>query len=796
MMRHGGSFRRRLVDGATMFIVTALSLLLLVYVGFGEGKRTYEQFHIEKLIAQGRVVQNSMENYLRGGLPLKQYVGFKTLSEPIVESEDVDALAVYDPSGAQIFLTVDRSNPPLPQPSSAIKLVGETIELDSRGDHYQVILPLRTRFETVGSVVVISSKKQVDRRVQASFRPLLPLVVVLSAAFGIFVSFTARRLARMRAPWLQIAYGVTFLAMAAVLIVTLVTLYSDGFQDKARAAAATLSQRLHDYVDFNLRLRDLEGLDKVFSDFRHVNAEVSEAALIVDGVTLIDTQPSKLDKPWSPDPHSYEYIVTMSKPEQPRQVKLAVTVPVDLVYQQVERSVKNFAALFVASAFLASLFLQVASSMQRLALGLPNLAPSELVREESALTMVKPIFFLAVFLENMTYSFLPQFMQGVATNSGASIGLASLPFTIYYLCFAFSLIPAGHLSDRYGPKTLIWIGLMISAASMLSLTLPVGIFEVTAARGMAGIGQGILFIGIQSYILAAASPAKKTQGAAIIVFGFQGGMISGMAMGSLLVTYIHADGVFGISAAIGFATALYCIVLVPRSQAAAPERAGVGAALRGVWRNMAMVMRNLEFLKTMLFIGVPAKATLTGIVTFALPLLLARQGFHQEEIGQVIMLYGIGVVAASGYVSRLVDRTGKTELILFWGSAISGFGLLMIGMLGTELLGSLAPSTVLAITGVVVVGVAHGFINAPVVTHVAQSELAAQIGENSVAATYRFLERVGHVAGPFLVGQFFLVWGQSPHIVSWLGIVTGTLGILFILRVSARVNAVGPEVGS
>ena len=33
---------RWLFEGATMFIVAAASLFLLLYVGFGDGKRTYE----------------------------------------------------------------------------------------------------------------------------------------------------------------------------------------------------------------------------------------------------------------------------------------------------------------------------------------------------------------------------------------------------------------------------------------------------------------------------------------------------------------------------------------------------------------------------------------------------------------------------------------------------------------------------------------------------------------------------------------------------------------------------------
>ena len=125
-------------------------------------------------------------------------------------------------------------------------------------------------------------------------------------------------------------------------------------------------------------------------------------------------------------------------------------------------------------------------------------SPQATLSEETALIVVKPIFFLAVFLEHLTYSFLPKFMQDAAAASGVSLGFAAAPFTAYYLCFALSLIPAGHFSDRYGPKPLIWPGLILASASILGLMLPLGIIPMTALRALSGIGQGMLFIGIQS----------------------------------------------------------------------------------------------------------------------------------------------------------------------------------------------------------------------------------------------------------------------------------------------------------
>jgi predicted MFS family arabinose efflux permease len=203
---------------------------------------------------------------------------------------------------------------------------------------------------------------------------------------------------------------------------------------------------------------------------------------------------------------------------------------------------------------------------------------------------------------------------------------------------------------------------------MLSLTLPLGIVTATMIRALAGVGQGVIFIGIQSYVLAVSSPAKKTQAAAIIVFGFQGGMISGMATGSLLVAYLQPAGIFVVAAAIGMAMAVYSGFLMPRRAMSTVVDSSFGTVLRRVRDDMRKVARSNEFLKTMFLIGVPAKAVLTGIVTFALPLLLGQAGYRQEEIGQVIMLYAIAVVVTSGYISRRVDRTGDTATMLFWGA--------------------------------------------------------------------------------------------------------------------------------
>jgi predicted MFS family arabinose efflux permease len=249
----------------------------------------------------------------------------------------------------------------------------------------------------------------------------------------------------------------------------------------------------------------------------------------------------------------------------------------------------------------------------------------------------------------------------------------------------------------------------------------------------------------------------------------------------LLVNYLGPQGVFAVSALIGIVAAIYSVLLIPRVHVVLPRE--IGDDNVGLVEGLKRVLTNREFLHTMFCVGVPAKAILTGAITFGLPLLLGQQGYRAEDIGQVIMLYAISVVAANMFISRIIDQTGRTVGILFAGTAISGGGLCLLGLMNSPTAG--LGSAMVIIAGVVAIGIAHGFINAPVVTHVAHSEISNELGANSVTTTYRFLERVGHVIGPMLIAQCFLIWGESAQIFVGIGITTAILGLLFLMTSSA-----------
>ncbi|MGL4325602.1 MAG: MFS transporter [Beijerinckiaceae bacterium] len=771
------SLGRKLIDTAAMLVVAIVSMILLIYVSFGEAKRTYEKFQIEKLVAQGQVIQSSIETFVRPGLPIQQFVGFNALAEPMVKQDLlIDAISAYSMESEQVFSSGEQRGYLLQNAESIYKTADEGAEVRRTGELLQVHLPLRNRFEQVGVLVLSVPNAKIAERVQEAFKPLTIAAIVgcLSFALLVFVTSSSSSV-RSRARWVAGGFAATFIITSVFVVSTLVDVYSQGAQARAKSLADSLGQRLDDLVAYNVNLDDITGIIKLFGDYKRLNPDLRSAALIVDGKVRAHPDADRRGSDWDSVPDDYEYTVTISQPDSARVVEIKVALPRNIVFKQVLRSIKNASALFVASGFFAAIFMGLARSLQNLA---QSRGSNWSLREESAtINLVKPVFFLAVFAEHLSYAFLPSAMQGLAAASKLSPAFAALPFVAYYAMFAISLIPSGHLERRVGPRALILGGLLLASGALAMLALRGDFWSAVAARAVAGIGQGALFIGVQAYVLANSSPDYRTRAGSSIVFGFQAGMIAGMAIGSLLVSYMDASGVFYLGAVVAIITAIYAVLVLPLTVTATEKSIALTSAARDVFR----MMRDKTFARTIFLVGMPAKAVLTGVLLFGLPLLLTQQGFVKEDIGQITMIYAGAVIIASHYASARADKNKNTEAIVFQGSCMTAAGLIVMSAAGfVNWNTSNATGVILIVLGAVIVGFAHGFINAPIVTHVTHTRAADDVGMMGAAAAYRLMERIGHVIGPMIIGQLFMYFGQSWQVLGGVAIVIFIFGALFL----------------
>lgn len=803
------SLPARLIRLSPIALVLAVSLLVVAYVGFGESHRTYPVFVLEKVAAESQQIKATLDAYVQAGLPLQQFPGFLPLTNPVLEADDsLVAISVSTLKGDVVFKNADLGY----RESAARVIPGGLATLAGRGTPmkkgpaqqydvietptaYEVVLPIESKFETVGHLRLTSPKRLIENTIDAYFLRVFALLVGLELAYCAFLLATEGRWGTRERHWLQVSYGLVFVVMAGFVVYTLIGIYANGIQEKTKALATSLAFRLNKVIELGLTLDDIDGLDRTLAEYKRLNPDISYIALTYADKVAISTDETLRGKPWVSRADYFEFTAPLKAAgtEARAAVRASTLVGIQkaVVYSQLWRNIKNFSVLFIASAFISFFLLDVLLSLRRRQV---QVVDDDAAARDLKVDLVRPVFFLGVFIEGLHVSFLPQYFHQITQASQVSPALTSTLFTLFFAAFALTLLPAGRYAETRGVKPLLIWGVVLSSAGLLAMAIVTDFYLMALVRIAAGIGQGMLFIGCQSYIVMMASPARKTQGAAIIVFGYNGGFISGAALGALLVTYMGPGGVFVLAAVLGMLILVYVLTMITEVPAELRAPQAVSGGITGrMFSLMRTVLTDFQFVKAMFLIGIVAKAALTGVTIFALPILMARFSYAQEDIGQILMFYSGGVLLSSEVVSKLADRTGKTGPILFWGSMGSGVGLMLIGLMGWHnALTAQMPmlTTVILIAGMSVLGLAHGFINAPIVTHIGATPVAEQVGRASVVSIYRFMERIGHVLGPVIVGQLLLANDQNPFTLSWIGMATILFGLAFLLTPGAKRPAV------
>jgi predicted MFS family arabinose efflux permease len=805
---------RRLLGLLGTILVTALSVLLLCYVAYGEARRTYPTFQVDRLAAQADLVGHSMDSFLVAGLPLEQFPGFLTVTKPMLDSDaSIVAVFVTDEQGEIVFLNaqpgatgLEAANKLVFQPSS-LQQAGQRREVTENDRFYRVTLPLSNKFGLVGNLHVLMDRSVVTASIDARFSvvALLALLLMVGFTVGAYVASTRRSATH----WMTALYGLTLVAVAALAILSMVNLYSEGIEAKTSALTRSLGERLKAPFELGLGLGDLSGLDGALRQYKELNPDIAFVALTTGGKVAIHTDPERVGADWQPPADHFEYAVPL---DGDGATVIRIGIPNSVVTSKLWRSAKNFVVLFLASGMLSLLFFDLTRTLARGPEAAADEARAEAPapaeksvgrsrrRRQAAETAVAPapvaavsrsstsllrlFYFLDVFIEGLSNSFLPLHFEKLAKSAGFDKSAVSPLVSVYFLAFLVVLLPAGKLAERRGTKPLLIGGGALVVLNLLLMAFVPDFRVMFLARALAGFGQGMLLIGVQSYFLDTAAGEKRTQGAAIIVFGYNGGVISGTAIGALLAAYMGVQGVFIVGTGAAMLLLWYAATFVPTVRPAADQVADGHGPRDGFFSSLFRAVRDPDFVKTAFLIGIPTKAIMTGVTVFALPLLLARQGYVQEDIGQILMLYALGVLASSSLVSRLVDGAWSTGRVLFVGGVGSGLGLILIGLAGWDVVvrGYPAGLTFVLIAGILVLGVSHGCINAPIVTHVATTPAADALGPGAAASLYRVLERVGHVAGPAIVGQVLLLGNESLTTIGWLGGAIVILALLFMVR--------------
>ncbi|MCB1741900.1 MAG: MFS transporter [Gammaproteobacteria bacterium] len=861
---------KRFLYTTPIILIMVLSLVLLTYVGLGEAQRRYLPFQLAKLSTQAEIVQNAFDQHLKAGLALKQFAGFNSTAEAILRADPtIENIRVTDARGRVVFSAFNEGLQGLARAQSAnangatgngstgsgstgsggssiegrqyTRLSSEDASLQSvlieeSAQTYKVVQVLDSRFGVMGQVHIEARKDRLTSFLHGQFKTVFYLLAGLSIGYALFVALTRSvpGKQRRRQTLLQIGFIGCFLAMSVTICVVVFNVYEHGAKSSTRALADVMSQRLQSVLELGVQLDSLTGISDAMSEYKQGNPDVDAIALISDGVCIAHTDPARIGERYSTPSGSLEYVNWLSRAAEDvaPQLRVAVTIPRDVVMNAVLASAKNFIVLFVACLLCALIFLNAGRALMGVAdQGSKEVDDAVQADDDSrfriGLSLVQPAYFMIVFVSAMSISFLPQLAGELASaaNAAAQDGFASasLPFTIYYLVFALVLLPAGHLAERMDLKRLMAVGFLFEVAGLAGVALASDFWMFVLARGCSGCGQGIFLIGLQSYVTAVTPRNRRSLGHSVKVVGRNAGLIAGTAIGALLFAFTDYRTLFMLSSVVSLAAMLYMLLLVPGVARLVPTAAPASSAsILDLFVNVGRALRDPAFMQSLLLIGISGKIAIAGVVMFAVPLVLSTMGYVTEDIGLALMLFYMFSIIATRAVTRVVDKDGATGQVLVASAVLCGLALLTLGVVAngdTQSEGSLPGYAQLAIlaprlfglleaTGIsidlwlllaiVLVGVSNGLLTAPVMTHINKLPLSERNGVNSIAATYVFLERFGHVVGPVLVAWLLAQSGQSPLAISIFGLMM--LGCALLFALSCRFSrapraAVAPASG-
>jgi EmrB/QacA subfamily drug resistance transporter len=152
----------------------------------------------------------------------------------------------------------------------------------------------------------------------------------------------------------------------------------------------------------------------------------------------------------------------------------------------------------------------------------------------------------------------------------------------YLLAYAVPLLITGRLGDRFGPKNIYLIGLVVFTAASLWSGLSTSLVELIAARALQGLGAAFMTPQTMAVITRTFPPERR--GAAMGLWGATAGVATlvGPLLGGLLVDGLGWEWIFYINVPVGIAAFVLAWIYVPKLQTHPHRFDYVGVVLSAV----------------------------------------------------------------------------------------------------------------------------------------------------------------------------------------------------------------------
>ena len=377
------------------------------------------------------------------------------------------------------------------------------------------------------------------------------------------------------------------------------------------------------------------------------------------------------------------------------------------------------------------------------------------------------LLFLTLFFVMLGFGIIIPNLAYYAKDIGATPTQIALLLSIYS---GMQLIFApiwGRLSDRYGRKPAILLGLLGNAAALIWFGLAKDYEWLFIARSAAGIASAAVLPSVMASIADVTTSEERGRGMGLMGAAMGLGFILGPAIGGVMGRH---DTPFFVAGGLSFLTCLFALVLLPESlqKSAAVEPDGEQHA----WISPRQIFRwtSLKSPFNSLFLVAFFTAFSIAGLEATFPLFIeAGWDYRQKEMGWMFMVMGAVVVPMQGaLLGKLINRFGERRIILVG---------LFFNALGLALLPN-AFSFVTITVCLTITGIGNQLIRP---TNSSWISKETQMGQGTAIGIMDAFLSLGRILGPILGGWLYEK-GAYPYVVLAGILVIATLCLYIPLR--------------
>jgi multidrug resistance protein len=371
--------------------------------------------------------------------------------------------------------------------------------------------------------------------------------------------------------------------------------------------------------------------------------------------------------------------------------------------------------------------------------------------DKKALTVLFGALFLAmlgvgIIIPNIAYN---------AVDHDASPLQISLLFTIYSL-MQFLFAPVwGHLSDRYGRKPILLIGLLGNGIALIGFGLADHLWLLFLARALAGLMSSAVLPTAMAYVADVTDESSRGKGMGLMGAAMGLGFIFGPGIGGLLARFGH-DMPFFVAGALSLLNCGMAAVALRESNVRQEREEKTGMA--APWRAFQSPLLPFYWVAFCVPFAMAALET-----TFPL-FIHDRFGYGAFEMGWMFLFMGTAVaLVQGGMLGRLIQRHGE-ERVLRFGLIVNAVGFLLV----------IAAGGWKSLTAALLVAGVGNQVMRP--TNASLISKRTAHGQGVSIGMMDSFDSLGRIIGPLLAGSLYGVNGIYPYLVA--------AGVLVLCRLS------------